>query len=273
MNKQSERVEYFRALHVPGDPFILPNAWDIGSAKILAALGARALATTSAGHAFTLGLPDMGHVSRDEALAHAADLVAATPLPVSADLENGYGEAPEIVAETVRLAIEIGLCGLCIEDTALPDTAPYPFELALERIRCAVVAAGGKIVLVARADGVMNAHYDCDEAIRRLQAFSSVGADVLYAPMLPHIADLRRLCTLVDKPVNALVSGNFTNVCLSDFAAAGAARISIGSALARVTHAVTAECGRAMFDRGDFSGLTAGAKGGEIDALLLLGSN
>ena len=158
----TSRYEHFKALHIPGRPFILANAWDVGSAKMLAALGAKALATTSSGHAFTLGKTDMGHVSRDVALQHANDLVVATNLPVSADLENGYGEAPEIVAETTRLAIEAGLAGLCIEDTALPDSRSYSFELSVERIKAASAAAAGKIVLVARADGVMLGNYDGD---------------------------------------------------------------------------------------------------------------
>lgn len=148
----------FRALHRPGNPFILANAWDIGSAKMLAALGAEAIATSSAAHAFTLGRPD-GQISRDEALTHAQDLVAAVSVPMSGDFENGFGESPETVAETVRLAAEVGLAGISIEDTDLPGAKPYAFDLAVEHIRAAAAAARalpGDFVLVARTDGIMN---------------------------------------------------------------------------------------------------------------------
>ncbi|MGR3715294.1 MAG: isocitrate lyase/PEP mutase family protein, partial [Thermohalobaculum sp.] len=143
MSLVGAKAERFRALHRPGAPFIIPNPWDAGSARMLAALGAQALATTSAGFAFTLGRPDMGQVSRDEMLAHCQAIVAATPLPVSADLENGFGEAPEMVADTVRMGAEAGLVGCTIEDTALPSSEAYDFDLALERVKAAVSAARG----------------------------------------------------------------------------------------------------------------------------------
>ncbi len=150
----------FRALHQPGNPFILANAWDVGSARMLAALGAPAIATSSAAHAFTLGRPDMGHVSRDEALSHACAIAAAVNVPVSGDFENGFGEAPETCAETVRLAAEAGIAGISIEDTALPSATPCAFDLAVERIRAAAARAlPGDFVLVARADGLMNGQY------------------------------------------------------------------------------------------------------------------
>ena len=264
----TSQYDSFRALHIPGNPFILANAWDLGSAKMLAALGAKALATTSAGHAFTLGKCDMGNVSRDVALQHANDLVTATNLPVSADLENGYGEAPEVVAETTQLAIEAGLAGLCIEDTAIPDSHSYDFALAVERIQAAAAVAGGKIVLVARADGVMLGNYDSDEALRRLLAFSKVGADVLFAPVLPDIETVQRICTALDKPFNVLAAGKFTRYSVKQLAAAGVARISLGSALARVTHQAIYDCATQMFNNGELSALTAAADGDSIDALL-----
>ncbi|MHA3914766.1 isocitrate lyase/PEP mutase family protein, partial [Halovulum sp. GXIMD14793] len=189
----------FRALHKPGDPFILANAWDAGSARVLAALGAQAIGTTSAGHAFTIGTTsaghaftigtaDLGQVSRDDAMAHAQALVAATPLPVSGDLENGYGDAPEIVAETIRLAAEAGLAGCSIEDMCYPDATPYDRDFAIERIRAAAAAARAlprDFVLVARADGVMHGAYDEAEATARIQAFETAGADCVYVPVLP----------------------------------------------------------------------------------------
>ena len=184
MNR-AEKTAAFRALHVPGDPFVLPNPWDLGSAKMLASLGAKALATTSSGHAFTLGRPDMGHVSRDEALEHAAAISGAVDIPVSGDFENGYGAQPETVAETVRLAAEAGLAGVSIEDTDLPGTGAYAYDHALARIEAAVEAAkAADIVLCARADGWMNRAYDAAEAVRRCRAFADAGAEVIYAPLV-----------------------------------------------------------------------------------------
>lgn len=261
----------FRALHRPGQPFILANAWDAGSARMLAALGAQALGTSSAAHAFTLGRPDMGGVSRDEALAHAESLVAATPLPVSGDFENGFADAPDGVAETVRRAAEVGLAGLSIEDTALPDSAAYPFDLAVERIRAAAAAARAlprDFVLIARADGVMNGVYDLAEGMRRLAAFDAAGADGLYLPMPPDMAALRRICAATAKPVNALAAGAFTRVPLAEFAAAGVARVSLGSSLARATHRVIHDAAQAMFRDGDFTPLGHGIAGSAVDRLL-----
>ncbi len=180
------RHERFAELHRSGC-FVIPNPWDAGSARMMAALGAVALATSSAAHAFTLGRPDMGGVSRDEALAHAESLVAATGLPVSGDFENGFGDAPETVAETVRLAAEAGLSGCSVEDTtAEGGLRAYDSALAVERVRAGAAAARalGRLSCSAlRADGVMNGIYDLDEGIRRLQAFEAAGADLLYLPV------------------------------------------------------------------------------------------
>ncbi|MEM9198855.1 MAG: isocitrate lyase/phosphoenolpyruvate mutase family protein [Pseudomonadota bacterium] len=261
----------FRALHVKGDPFILANAWDVGSAKMLAGLGAQAIATSSSAHAFTLGRPDGGTVSRDEALAHAQDLIAAVDVPVSGDFENGFGEDPDTVAETVRLSAEAGLAGISIEDTALPAQTPYAFDLAVERIRAAVAAARAlpkDFVLCARADGILTRQYDIDEALKRLLAFQEAGADCLYAPLPRSMEDLSRICTTLDRPVNALAVGRFAKVSRADLAAIGVARISLGSALARVTHQAILDVGEAMFGSGDFTALTRGAPGDRIDAFL-----
>ncbi len=261
----------FRELHRPGQPFILANAWDRGSAKMLAALGAEAIGTSSAAHAFTLGLPDGGRIDRDTALAHAADLAAATGLPVSGDFENGFGDAPETVAETVRLSAEAGLAGISVEDTALPGTGAYPIELAVERIRAAAAAARAlprDFVLVARADGVMTGSYDLDEALARIRAFDEAGADCLYVPVPGDAAALARVVAATAKPVNALAAGPFTRLSRAEFAAMGIARISLGSALARVTHRMIRDAGVAMFGAGDFSALGAGLSGTEVDSLL-----
>ncbi len=263
--------ETFRALHVKGDPFILGNVWDAGSAKMMARMGAKALATSSAAHAFTLGRPDGGTVSRDEALAHAQDICAATPLPVQGDFENGFGDDPDTCADTVRLSAETGLAGICIEDIQFPGGTSYDFDLAVERMKAAASAAravGRDFVLTARADGIMVGAYDTNEAIRRLQAFDAVGVDCLYAPMPPSMADIARICAATDKPVNVLVAGPFAKHSLAEFAQAGAARLSLGSALARVTHQAIFDAGRAMLESGDFTALSVAMPGADVDAML-----
>ncbi|QLQ18911.1 MAG: isocitrate lyase/phosphoenolpyruvate mutase family protein [Exiguobacterium profundum] len=271
----SERHETFAALHSSGC-FVIPNPWDAGSARIMAALGARALATSSAAHAFTLGLPDMGGVSRDEALAHAADLLAATGLPVSGDFEDGFGVAPEDVAETVRLAGEVGLSGCSIEDTVMaPGNPAHGFEAAVERVKAGVAAAralGRPFVFCARADGVMNGAYDLAEGIRRLQAFEAAGADLLYLPVPPGKAELAQVLASVTKPVNALAAGPLRALTVAELAAMGVRRISTGSQIARVTHAALREAVSAMLDEGSFAPLLRAASGSEIDALLVRGA-
>lgn len=264
--------ETFRALHRKGHPFTLVNAYDIGSAKVLTALGAEAIGTTSSGHAFTLGRPDMGRVSRDEAMAHAQDIVAATHLPVSGDFENGYGDDPETVAETVRMSAEIGLAGISIEDTDMADISYYDFDLSVERIRAAVAAARAlpqDFVLCARADGIMNGRYDIDEALRRLRAYDEAGADCLYAPLPKTAADLQRICDATDKPVNVLAVGQYASMSKADFAKMGIARISLGSGLARVTHAALINAARKIIGDGDFSDILNAAPGKDTEALLL----
>ncbi|MGB0958746.1 MAG: isocitrate lyase/PEP mutase family protein [Halocynthiibacter sp.] len=260
----------FRNLHQKGNPFILANAWDVGSAKMLCALGADAIATSSAAHAFTLGRKDMGDLTRDEALAHAQDLVAAVPVPVSGDFENGFGHDPDTVAETVRLSAEIGLAGISIEDSNLPATTPYDFDLAVERIKAASAAARAlpdDFVLVARADGIMNGQYDIEEALKRLKAFEAAGADCLYAPLPATPADLTRICREIDAPVNALAAGSYTAISRAEFAKMGVARISLGSALARVTHRAVFDAANAMFQDGDFSPLSHGISGDVVEGL------
>ena len=265
----------FRALHRPGDPFVLANVHDAGLARLMAGLGAQAIATSSAAHAFTLGRPDMGHVTRDEALAHAQSLVAAVNLPVSGDFENGYGAAPETVARTVQLSAEVGLAGISIEDTDMPGDAAYGFDLAVERIRAAASAARAlprDFVLVARADGVMNGAYDMAEALARIRAFDAAGADCLYVPMPPSMEDLARVCQATKTPVNAIAAGGFTTVSRAQFAAAGVARISYGSALARAMQSAAYAAGKAMFGAGDFSALAPGVPGKIIDGLAFGGA-
>ena len=267
----SARHQVFADLHALGC-FVIPNPWDIGSARMMSALGATALATTSAGYAFTLGRPDMGRVSRDEMLSHAQDIIAATDLPVSGDFENGFGDDPETVAETVRLAGEIGLSGISIEDTMMVDGNPsYDFELAVERIRAAVAAArklGRPFILCARTDGVMNGTYDTDEAIRRAQAFEVAGADLLYAPLLPDIFVLEHFVKSLGKPVNALAAGAPQKSTVAQLSAMGVRRISTGSKIARLTHKAIHDSVSEMLGAGTFTSFNQAMDGGAVDALL-----
>ena len=187
------------------------------------------------------------------------------------DFENGFGDDPDICAETVRLAAEVGLAGICIEDISFPAGTPYDFDLAVERMKAAASAARALphgFVLTARADGIMTGAYDTDEAIRRLQAFEAAGVDCLYAPLPPTLADVARICTAVTKPVNVLVAGKFAEHTMDDFAKAGAARLSLGSSLARVTHNAIFTAGQNMLQSGDFSGLKAAMSGDAVEKML-----
>ena len=269
------RHQRFFDLHQAGC-FVMPNPWDRGTARMMAALGAQALATSSAAHAFTLGRADLGGVSRDEALAHAAGLLAATPLPLSGDFENGFDDDPDDVAETVRLAGEVGLSGCSIEDCSMDGVLfAYGFEQSVERVRAGASAAralGRPFVFCARADGVMNGIYDLTEGIRRLQAFEAAGADLLYIPVPPGAAELRLVLASVKKPVNALAAGPLRKLNVAEFAAMGVRRISLGSQVARVAHGAIRGAMEAMMGAGDFTPLLAAASGAEIDALLVKGA-
>src|SRR5829696_6144373 len=200
----TELADRFRSLHVPGRPLVMPNPWDAGSAKLLESQGFQALATTSSGFAATLGRLD-GSVTRDEAIAHSATIVAATSVPVSADLENGFADEPDGVAQTIRLAIDAGLAGCSIEDyTGRDDDPIYDAGLARERIEAAVEAASGDVVLTARCDNLLHGRDDLGEVIARLRSFAEAGADVLYAPGLQSLDDIRAVVSSVHRPVNVL---------------------------------------------------------------------
>ena len=229
----------FRELHET--PFVIPNPWDAGSAKLLAAAGFEALATTSAGYAGTLGRLD-GAVTREEVLAHARDLVAATPLPVSADLENGFGHTPEAVAETIGLAADTGLAGGSIEDYGGEEEGLYDLGLAVERIQAAVEAnraLAHPMVLTARAENHFRGHPDLADTIARLQAFEEAGADVLYAPGLTSPDELRQVTSNVGRPVNALVLPGGPSV--PELYEIGVMRVSTGSGLFMATQAALLE--------------------------------
>ena len=265
------RHDRFAELHGAGC-FVIPNPWDMGSARMMAVMGAQALATSSSAQAFTLGRPDMGTITRDEALAHAEDIVAATGLPVSGDFENGFADDPDGVADTIRMAAEAGLSGCGIEDTQMVAGNPsYEFDLAVDRIRAAVSAARGlgrPFVLVARADGVLNGTYDLAEGIRRLQAFEAAGADCLYLPGPPGRAELAQVLAAVTAPVNALAAGPLRDLTVAELATMGVRRISTGGQIARVTHAAIRDCMGAMLTEGHFEPLKQSASGGDIDVLL-----
>ncbi|ABD54517.1 isocitrate lyase/PEP mutase family protein [Jannaschia sp. CCS1] len=266
----SQRHEAFARLHQSGC-FVMPNPWDRGSARMMAASGALALATTSSGHAFTLGRADMGGVDRDEALAHAQDILSATALPVSGDFENGFGDDPDTVAETIRMAAEVGLSGCGIEDMAFEGgLRAYDFDLSVERIKAAVAAVqslGRPFVLTARADGVMNGLYDLDEGIARLKAFEAAGAECLYLPVPPGRAELARVLAAVSAPVNVLAAGALRDLPVGDLAAMGVRRVSLGGQVARVTHAAIRDAMAGVM-AGDLTALKGSASGDEIDAML-----
>jgi len=242
MPTQAQRGEAFRALHRRDGLFVLPNPWDAGSAKMLAALGFEALAATSAGLAFSLGRRDAeGAVSREEALANARAIIAATPLPVAADLENGYGDEPEQCAQTIALAAQIGLVGGSIEDATADAQSPiYPLELAVERIRAAVAAARSLpfvFTLAARAENFLHGRPDLDDTLRRLVAYAEAGADVLYAPGLSSREEIRAVVSAVaPRPVNILVGSPSLGLSLAELAELGVKRVSLGSNLARVAY-------------------------------------
>jgi len=249
------KTEQFRALH-EGEPFVIPNPWDAGSARMLEALGFLALATTSSGFAFTLGKLD-GQVALDEVAAHVRSLDEATALPVSVDLENGYGADPEAAGRAVEVAAEAGAAGGSIEDWDRDEQRIYEREHAVERVRAAVVAARPSgFVLTARAENLIRGHDDLDDTIARLQLYEEAGADVLYAPGLRTVEQVRAVCESVSKPVNILARPDLTCAELAD---AGAQRVSVGGSLAWVAAQALADAASAIRDRGDFSMLTAGS--------------
>lgn len=223
-------TDFLELHHRDGQPLLLPNPWDIGAARLLESLGFEALATTSSGFAATLGRLDYG-ITRDEALEHAATIAAAVDVPVSADLENGFGDAPEEVAETIRRTRRTGLAGGSIEDSTGRDEEPvYDLETAARRVEAAAEAAGGRFVLTARAENHLHGRDDLDDTIARLQAYEAAGADVLYAPGLANLDDIEEVVRSVGKPVNVLVVPDAPSV--AELSRIGVRRISVGGAFA-----------------------------------------
>jgi 2-methylisocitrate lyase-like PEP mutase family enzyme len=255
MLTQAEKGRIFRALHERDRAFIIPNPWDVGTARLLAHLGFEALATTSAGYAFSVGRPD-GTIGRDEMLAHVSTIAAATDLPVSADLENGYGDAPETVAETIRLAAATGLAGGSIEDaTGRPDDPIYEKEHAVERVRAAVEVVRNlpfPFTLTARAENYLHDRPDLRDTIERLQTYQEAGANVLYAPGLASREDIVAVVSSVDRPVNAVMGLQGVQLSLAELSAIGVKRISVGSALSRAALGAFLRAAREMREKGTF---------------------
>jgi 2-methylisocitrate lyase-like PEP mutase family enzyme len=254
MITQRDKADRFKALHARAGAFVIPNPWDLGSARLLASLGFEALATTSAGLANAWGRLD-GQVTRGELLDHCRALCAVTDLPVSADLENGFGDDPVTVAETIRLGADAGLAGGSIEDcSGTPSRTVYDFEYAVERVHAAAEAARGLAVpftLTARAENLLRGRNDLDDTVRRLQAFEAAGADVLYAPGLTTLHQVRLVTSAVRAPVNVLAP-MIKDVTVAQLAEAGVKRISVGGALARAAMTAVIAAAVEMRERGGF---------------------
>lgn len=268
---QRDKYAALKQLHARPGIFVIPNPWDAGSARILTALGFEALATTSAGFAFSLGRRDMqGGVTREQFLENARSIVEATHLPVSADLQNGFGDSPEDCAATVRDAFDIGLAGCSIEDANPDPSHPiYDFEEAVERVQAASeMASRLGILLTARAENFLYARPDLDDTIRRLIAFSKAGADVLYAPGLPSLDAIRTVCASVDKPVNALMGLRGATYTLDELRDAGVKRVSVGGSFARAALAALINAAKEVRDRGTFTYAATAAPHAEITALM-----
>jgi 2-methylisocitrate lyase-like PEP mutase family enzyme len=268
---QNEKATRFRMLHDGPGAFVIPNPWDVGSARLLAGLGFQALATSSAASAAALGRRD-GRLTREEALEHARLIVNATDLPVSADLEKGFGDAPEVVAETIRLAAEAGLVGCTIEDaTGNPDSPLYDVRLAVERIAAAAQAARAlqsPFILTARAHNFLFAAPSLDNTISRLQAFESAGADVLFAPGLPDLAAVRAVCAAVSKPLNFMVGIKGKSFSVHELAAAGVRRISLATSLYRAAMTGFLDAANEVREMGQFSFLDKCVTTPELNKLM-----
>jgi 2-methylisocitrate lyase-like PEP mutase family enzyme len=271
MPTQSEKAARFRALHQAPGAFVIANAWDAGSARVLAGLGFQAIATSSGAQANTLGTRD-GNVTRDQALAHCRAIVEGTDLPVSADLERGFGDPPDVVAETIRLAAGVGLVGGSIEDaTGDKNTPLYDIGLATERVTAAVEAARTlpfAFVVTGRAEGFLRGNTNLDDAIKRLQAFEKAGADVLMAPGLPDLASVRTVCSALAKPFNFMVGIKGKSFTVAELEAAGVKRISLATSLYRAAMTGLVEAAREAKDKGTFSYIDRSVPSPELNAFM-----
>ena len=256
LSGQITKAQKFRELHQRHSAFIIPNPWDVGTARLLAYLGFEALATTSMGYAFSRGRAD-NTLSREETLTYASEIVAASPLPVSADLENGFGDSPEAAAETIRLAGAAGLVGGSIEDaTGHPEIPIYELQHAADRVRAAVEAARRlpfDFVLTARAENFLWGRPDLHDTIRRLQTFQEAGADVLYAPGLRTREEIAAVVKAVDRPLNVVMGLQGVQLSVAELSALGVRRISVGSALCRAALGAFLRAAREMREAGTFT--------------------
>jgi 2-methylisocitrate lyase-like PEP mutase family enzyme len=270
MATQAEKGRAFRALHERDGAFIIPNPWDAGTARLLAHLGFEALATTSMGYAFSAGQRD-NTIERHQMMLHLSAIAAATGLPVSADLENGFGDAPDVVAETIRLAAMTGVVGGSIEDaTGRPDQPIYDREHAAERIRAAGAAARAlpfPFVLTGRAENYLHGRPDLGDTIARLQAYQEAGADVLYAPGLATRDDIAAVVSAVDRPVNVVMGLRGVQLSLAELSALGVRRVSVGSALCRTALGAFLRAAREMREHGTFAFAGEAASPREISAI------
>lgn len=268
---QTEKFEVFKSLHERPAAFVIPNPWDAGTARILTALGFEALATTSAGFAFSIGRRDSAaRLTRDEVLGNAQAIADATHLPVSCDLEGGFGDAPETCAETIELAAAVGLVGGSIEDaTGDPEIPIYEFGQAVDRVAAACDAARGlPFVVTARSENFLHGRSDLDDTIRRLQAFVEVGADVVYAPGLSDLDAIRIVCESLDKPVNVVMGLKETTFTVEELQAAGVKRISVGGAFARAALGAFVRAAREVKEKGTFTFSTDAIPDAEADSYM-----
>jgi 2-methylisocitrate lyase-like PEP mutase family enzyme len=270
MTTQAEKARIFRALHQRDGAFIIPNPWDAGTARLLAHLGFEALATTSMGYAFSLGRRDTT-LNREETLAYASAMAEATPLPVSADLEKGFGDAPEAAALTITLAAAAGVVGGSIEDaTGNPDAPIYEMEHAADRIRAAVEAARSlpfTFTLTARAENYLHGRPDLADTIKRLQAYQEAGADVLYAPGLATRDDIAAVVKSVDRPVNVVMGLRGAALSLAELSALGVKRVSVGSALCRAALGAFLRAAHEMREHGTFAFAAQAVNPREVSAI------
>jgi 2-methylisocitrate lyase-like PEP mutase family enzyme len=270
MRNQEKKANAFRALHERAGAFIIPNPWDAGTAKMLEHLGFEALATTSAGYAFSIGRQDNA-VGRDLMMAHVREIVAATGLPVSADLENGFGDDPRTVEETFRMAVEAGLAGASVEDsTGRPDDPIYARELAAERVRAAVEAVRAlpfPFMVTARCENYLVGRPDLSDTIERLQAYQEAGANVLYAPGLRSREDIEAVVRSVDRPVNVVMGLQGVQLSLAELSEMGVKRVSVGSALSRAALGAFLRAGREMREHGTFTFADEAVSFREISAM------
>jgi 2-methylisocitrate lyase-like PEP mutase family enzyme len=253
---REQKYETLKALHERAGAFVIPNPWDAGSAKILTAIGFEALATTSAGYAFAIGHRDStAELTRDGILGNAKAIVEATHLPVSADLQDGFGPSPEMCADTIRLAAGVGLAGGSIEDaTGDPDNPIYDFQLAVERVAAAAeMAHTHQFLLTARAENFLYDRPNLEDTIKRLQSFAEAGADVLYAPGLTNLKAIREVCKAVSKPVNVLMGLKGATFSVEELTAAGVKRISVGGSLARTAFGAFIRAAHEIKDKGTFT--------------------